>query len=397
MSLPGIVIKIGADTKDAIDGINKVDKALGNTLTPVQKLSGTLANVLGPALIAGGIAAAGFAVKLGVDSVQAAIAEQAEMAKLAKSLQNLGFGAQTQAVEDWITAAMKATTYTDSSLRPSMASLVQATGDITTAQGLLTIAMDASTGSGKDLESITQALAKAANGNTASLKKMFPALTDADLASSDLLSSTGTLAKMFEGQATAAAKTWEGQLGNVSKAFGELQESFGAGFLEGMSAAEGSAGDLSTSLYDLQDPIKELGTTIGSWLATLATFAKNLTAMKKALDEFRASIEGTAWAKVFDVFGAALSAIANGPILFLIEQINRLIDAIRKLQSLDSSMPSVPSLPGFGGRAATAGATTYGAAPTYNITVTGAVDPVGVSRQIKRILATGDMRSGRGA
>lgn len=371
-------------------GLRSIQQAEG----PVGKLSAAM-NVLGPALATAGIAAGAFAVKLGVDGVQAAIAEEAEITKLSKALSNLGFAEQTTAVEAWISAAARATTFSDSDLRPAMAQLAGATGDVTKAQDLLTLAMDVSVGTGKDLDSVTAALAKAYAGNETALKRLIPGLTDADLASDDLFTSTGALADRFSGQATSAAATWEGQLGNVKEAFGELQEAFGAGFLKGLSNAEGGAGDLSTALYDLQEPIAVLGETIGTWLSTLATFAKNVNDIRKNLEDLRKTIEGTPWAKVFDGLAAALNYIANGPLLFIIDQFNRLLDAIHELQNI--SIPSI-SLPSIGRSVATTAPTSslLRTGPTVNVSVNAGMvlDPVSASRTINRILTQGAARQG---
>ena len=72
MAMPGIVIRIGADTAQAIQGINKVEGALGKSLGPMEKAGAVMDKVLKPAMIGAGIAAAGFAVKFGVDAVKAA-------------------------------------------------------------------------------------------------------------------------------------------------------------------------------------------------------------------------------------------------------------------------------------------------------------------------------------
>ena len=37
MAMPGIVIQIGADTKEAIDGINRVRGSLGDSLSGFEK------------------------------------------------------------------------------------------------------------------------------------------------------------------------------------------------------------------------------------------------------------------------------------------------------------------------------------------------------------------------
>ena len=74
-SLPGLVIKIGANTKDAIDGLNKVNRAIGQSASGTAKMNAMLAKA-GPAFAAAAAGAGLLAVKIGVDGVQAAIAEE---------------------------------------------------------------------------------------------------------------------------------------------------------------------------------------------------------------------------------------------------------------------------------------------------------------------------------
>ena len=49
-----------------------------------------------------------------------------------------------------------------------------------------------------------------------------------------------------------------------------------------------------------------------------------------------------------------------------------------------------------GARSDAATVSTYSTVPPINVTVNGAIDPVGVARQIERILTTGRLRGGRG-
>lgn len=390
--MPGILIRIGADTKDAIDGINKVEKALGQSMTPMQKFGHMAKNVLGPALLGVAAAAGTMAVAFAVEGVKAAAEEEAELAKLAKTLTNLGFGDATASVNAFIDAQARATTFSDSDLRPSLAALAQATGDVAAAQDLLTLAMDASVGSGKELDSVSQALAKAANGNTTSLQKMFPWLDKNRLATEGMDYATQALAERFKGQAASAADTWTGKLGNLTEAFGELQESFGKGFLEGLDQAEQGGMDLTESLYAMQDSVEELGKELGTFLSDLLTLITEIKNANQAFQDWRKTLEGTPWGKILDTIALAFERLTS-PLRGILELIEGIKAGIAALQNV-----SIPSIPGLSSASvATAGASTRSSAPTYNITVTGAVDPVGVSRQIKRILATGDMRSGRGA
>jgi hypothetical protein len=203
---------------------------------------------------------------------------------------------------------------------------------------------------------------------------------------------TQALADRFKGQAAQAADTWTGKLGNLTEAFGELQESFGKGFLEGLDSAEQSGMDLTEALYEMQTTVEDLGREIGTFLADLLALIKEIKAANQAFQDWRDTLEGTAWGKIIDTIALAFERLTS-PLKAVLALIESIKAGIASLQNV-----SVPSIPGLTQTAyAGAGASTRSGAATYNITVTGAMDPVAVSRQIKRVLAIGDLRGGRGA
>ena len=76
----GIQIIVGTDYKDkdlkrAQNDLNRLRTTAAKSQSPMQRLGGTLKSSLGPAFLLAGAAAAGFAIKLAVDGVQAAIDE----------------------------------------------------------------------------------------------------------------------------------------------------------------------------------------------------------------------------------------------------------------------------------------------------------------------------------
>lgn len=304
-----LTVYLAADTSRFRTGMaqagNAVDGPQGFS-GRMRNAAGTLSNVLGPALAGAAGAAVVMAGKLAVDGVQAAIAEEAEITKLATALDNLGFGNATADVEEWISTTARATTFSDNDLRPAMALLAGATGSVTDAQKLLTAAMDTSVGTGKPLESITRAISKAVDGHTGALSKLVPGLDEATLESADLNDITDLLSQRFSGQAADAAATWSGKIGNVTEAFGELQESFGAGFLAGMDNAGSKSGEFSDKLYELQDAATELGTDLAEVLTTVSELVTGYEDVKTAVEEFRDTIEGTAWGEIFQVLENAL-------------------------------------------------------------------------------------------
>ena len=175
----------------------------------------------------GAAVGAGFAVI--IDSVRKAAEEEADIKRLQTAIENAG-GAFAGSIDDvvaWVDEIKRSSTFTDDELRPALANLVNATGDVTTAQGLLRTAMDLSVASGKPLDTVTGAVAKAANGQTGALKKLFPELNtqaNKNKTGAELLD---ILAGKYKGADTAATNTVSGGLKLFSESIDDIQEDLG--------------------------------------------------------------------------------------------------------------------------------------------------------------------------
>jgi hypothetical protein len=282
-----LTVYLAADTKRFRQGMNQAGTQARGLRGRLSSLSSTMSGMLGPALAGGAIAAGAFAVKLGVEGVQAAIDEEKELAKLTGTLKNLGFEDSTDEVNAFVEAQARASTFSDSDLRPAFARLLTSVKDVGEAQRLTSLAMDISVGTGKSLDSVVQALGKAYDGNVGGLNRLGIGLDKATVKTGDMDAITKILADRFAGQSAAASETMAGKLGNVSEAFDELKESFGAGFLSGLDGAEEGAGDLTTTLYDLQ----ETAGNVGAKVAELAIQTSGL--IQPALDANQAWIDLT--------------------------------------------------------------------------------------------------------
>lgn len=239
-------------------------------------IGANLRGVVGPALAGAAAAAGAFALKLGVDGVKAAMAEEKQLVSLNKALQAVGQGFQTDAVANFVDDLQFSTGVADDQLRPAFQRLLLATRDVTQSQELLGVALDVSAGTGRDLESVTMALSKAALGQFTALRRLGIPLDDATIKSKDLAAVSAQLNKTFSGQAAAAAKTYEGQIKRLGVAFEELQESFGAGFLAGMGQSADGTDDLADSLRDLQPAFEALGMQIGQAVGALGDLSSGI-------------------------------------------------------------------------------------------------------------------------
>jgi len=178
-------------------------------------------------------ASAAFATKVGVDAVRAAMDDQKSQALLASTLKNT-VGATDSAIastESYITLLQKQVSVADDELRPALATLTRATGDLGSAQALLGTALNISAGTGKDLQTVSLALAKASNGNLGALTKLGIQLDAGTLKSKNFDKALIAVNKTFKDQADVRAKTLEFRLKGLSIAYGEILETLGYALL----------------------------------------------------------------------------------------------------------------------------------------------------------------------
>ena len=193
------------------------------------------------------LAAAGAALTLfAKKSVSAAAEDQKSKALLAVALRAT-VGANSELIESIdksITSMAFATGVADDNLRPAFSQLVRATGDVTTAQKLLTLGLDVSSGSGRDLGSVTMALSRAAMGNFAALKRLGVPISENTIKTKDLKAATQELNALFGGSAAVNASTFSGQMDRLKFALGELSESVGALLLPTLTRLADAAADM---------------------------------------------------------------------------------------------------------------------------------------------------------
>jgi hypothetical protein len=264
----------------------------------MSAVSTQLRGVMGPAFLAAGAAAGALALKMGVDGVQSAIAEEKALVQLKTALDNVGQGFADAEVNRFIDDLQFAAAVSDDALRPAFTRLVTATKDAAEAQDLLSLALDISAGTGRDLESVSLALAKAATGQTTALRRLGVPLDAATLASGDLDAITAELAQTFSGQAAAAAGTFQGRIELLNIAAAELQEAFGAGVIGALQDSAGGATELATKLRDLQGAAEDFGADVGG----LITLGMDLFGVFKTAEESIGSF--------VDSLGPAADAIA---------------------------------------------------------------------------------------
>jgi hypothetical protein len=216
-----------------VDNLNKSLKTAGKDVETFGDKMGKVGKMVGAAFVAAAAAAGAYAIKIGVEGVKAAIADEKAQTQLALALENATGATQAQikATEQSILQMSLATGVADDELRPALGRLVRSTGDITQAQDLLSTALDISTATGKPLETVANALGKAYDGNTASLGKLGIGLSAAELKTMNFTQVQGKLSDLFGGAAARNADTYAGRIARMQVAFDEAKETIGFALL----------------------------------------------------------------------------------------------------------------------------------------------------------------------
>ena len=271
------------------------------------------------AFVVAGAAAAAYAIKIGVDGVRAAVEDEASQKQLAIALRNTtnATDAQIASTEEYITKQQLAFGVADTKLRPALANLARATGDVGKAQQLTNLAMDISASTGKDLEGVSMALSKAYNGNLGALTRLGVPLDASIIATKDFNAAQAELTRLFGGAAKANTETYAGQLAIVTERTAELKESIGVALLPTMKTlleqvnmvAKGFSGDdpegLSNRARELAGDFSGSGANSlgGSLRAVADAFAKLFTTITEDGDESTSTLQ---------TFANALESVANG-------------------------------------------------------------------------------------
>jgi len=429
-----------------VDDLNKKLKAANGDVEDSAGKLEKFGKVAGAAFLAAAAAAGAYAVKIGVDGVKAALADEQSQVKLASALENAtgATKAQIAATEDSIDKMARASGVADDSLRPALARLALSTNSTSKAQELLALALDISTQTGKPLEGVANALGKAYDGNTAALGKLGVGLSSAELKAMSFTQVQSKLSDLFGGAAAKNAETFQGRMDRLKVAFDESVETIGYKLLP-----------IIQSLIDI---------IINKVVPGFEKFAKLFDPIKQAIDRNKESFQALGSfivdyiVPVFTVaLGGAISFVAKiaagvvdivgGVINVIRSLVSGAIDGINALIKAYNAIPILPNIPTIskpsfttptvsapkvstptytaptissptgGGTSGTTSSTSsvakaastavaasafpFGTSgvntntlagimaasgPTYNINVTGALDKEGVARQIVEII-----------
>jgi len=228
VSIPQVLIRVGAQVGDAVSEFGKLDRAIGDHLTKTEKVQ----NAVRKAAIPAGIALAAMGVAA-VDATRAAADDAEAQTKLAGTLDRVTNASSSAiaAADDYISSLSQQVGVADDELRPALGKLATATGDLTEAQKLLGTALDISAQTGKPLDAVTTALSKAYAGNEGALKKLLPGIDEGILKSGDFTKVQAELARLTGGAAAESAGTAAGQFRRFQITMQETKEAIGAALL----------------------------------------------------------------------------------------------------------------------------------------------------------------------
>ncbi len=325
-----------ADVQKFLDGMDKADNSTKSFSSKVGKYSKAMAKSFAIA----GAAAGAYAIKLGIDGVQAAIEDEQSQVKLAQALRNTtdATDAQIASTESYITKQQLAFGVADTKLRPALANLARATGDVGKAQELTNLALDISVATGKDLETVSLTLGKAYNGNIGALTRLGIPLDDAIKKSGDFNLVQGELARLFGGAAQANTKTYAGQLAIVTERFGELKESIGVAILPTLKnlleqvnlVAKGFSGEDQSS--GLSNKVKMLSNDLGGKSGGIS-LGESLRNVAEAFGKLFATLTDSDAKGSTDTLtniANALNSVANG--------INSVANAYKKAKDIGGAV-----------------------------------------------------------
>ena len=294
MATGAIIARIVSEYSD------KGTKAAAKDLQSVGKEFDVFGGKVKKAFEVATLASAAFAVKIGIDSVKAALADQKSQALLASSLKNTT-GANQAAIksaDEYIKKTMLRLGVTDEELRPSLAALATATHSVTEAEKLQGLALDISAGRHKDLTLVSIALAKAYDGNFTAVKRLGIPISEALIKSKNFTGIIKELSAAVHDQATVAADTLSMKMIRVGLAFEEAKKSLGYAlmpviqdFLSTLTDQvlpklqlwidankDKLAAGLKTAATALGNLLKN-GIAFGEWITTHMTLVKNFAAI----------------------------------------------------------------------------------------------------------------------
>jgi hypothetical protein len=339
---------------------DKGSKAAAKDAEKLGKKFTDFGNKVGKSFAIAAAASAAFAIKMGVDAVKAAAAEQQSMAILAKTLQNVtgATDAQIASVDTYIKQTMLRLNVQDELLRPSLQALLIATHDITKAENLQQVALDVSANKGKDLTAVSVALAKAYAGNFNALKRLGVPLSETLIKSKDFVGIVKELEAATKGSAAAAADTFAGKISRIGLAFDEVRKTIGNAII---LALQPFLDKFTKYLSQIEKWLDENAKKIAAFFITGISYGVAFAQM--LYDTFSFVARNI---KTFEVLGAVIAAALFGAkisaaVQGIITAVLAIIKVMKALRTVSLGAAAAEAL-ATGGISAAAGAAAFAVA-----------------------------------
>jgi len=192
---------------------------------------------------AGGVAAVAGLALFTKQSIQAALAQERLDKQLQLSLRSLNQEFRFPEIKGFLDTLERATNVTGEELVPAFRQLVSQTGDLESAQFLLSTALDTAAGTGASLNTVLDAINKAAIGNYKSIVSLGIGFTAAEAKAAGFTEIIQSLSK-YQGAAEKQTETFSGQLKSFQISAGKATETLGLGFLTAGAYITGAQGKL---------------------------------------------------------------------------------------------------------------------------------------------------------
>lgn len=273
--------------------INRAIRDLNSLKTQAGVSSGAMAGFGKSMAALGGMVAASLSVAAITDffasAVAGALADEAAMKSLAVSLDNVNQGYRATDVEQFIDGLARASGTADDVLRPALQQIVTVTGDVTKSQAALKLAMDVAAGSSKSVAEVSAALSAAYAGNFTAITRLKTGIDANIIATKDMGKITAALSDRYEGQASAAADTYQGRISRLSVAVNEAKETIGyslLGAVDDVSQAMGGTGGAAQMAREMGNGIAGLIKNIGDATALIVGLGQATDKTAEIQDEY---------------------------------------------------------------------------------------------------------------
>lgn len=260
--------------KKGLDRATKELKGFDKTVAKTRR-------ALKAGLYAGAIAAGFGLLKLGKNSIEAALAQEKLDKQLRLTLATIGAEGLLPNVKEFIDNLQRVTNVTEDQLVPALRQLISQTGDLDSSQFLLQKSLDISAGTGAGLSEVLDAITKAAIGNFKAIGTLGVGFTAAEAKALGFEKLLINLDK-YAGAAEASTQTFEGQLQSFKISAGEATETLGQGFLTAASFIATGSDNLSVFGQRLEGITTQF-TDIGVGAAKSATVLDGLIILFETL------------------------------------------------------------------------------------------------------------------